>query len=288
MSETTLGCVMWRKNGLKVSLLAASMVCSLSSPLLAEDEFARLLGEDDGFSLPPPSLDDKDEEQPVLLGQEGDFTLPPPKLDMEEASPATPGKWYLRASAGFVAPQADSLKVNGADVARGASASGWSVGGAIGYRLTDWLRAEASVDYLDLGNSGAPWAPAGRHHTDATVFLGNIYWDIITIANFTPYVGGGIGVATTTLESPPWQAMGGQKTHFAWSLAGGVSYAVNSQWAVDFGYRYISLGSPSFGDPAFTAMRHSLWPATNIGRPASIDTLGAHEVRIALRYQFGD
>ncbi|MGE4373821.1 MAG: outer membrane protein [Xanthobacter sp.] len=281
---------MWRKNGLKVSLLAASMLCSLSSPLLAEDEFAMLLGEDDGFSLTPPSLEDED--VPRILGEEGDFTLAPPKLDLEEVAPARPGKWYLRTSSGFVAPQADSLRVKGVDAARGAAASGWSIGGAIGYRFTDWLRTEASVDYLDLGSSGADWASTGRYHTDATVFLGNVYWDIITIANFTPYVGGGIGVALTSLDSPAWMGVGGQKTDFAWSLAGGVSYAVNSQWAVDFGYRYISLGSPSFGNPALTAPLPSSLPAAllaaNSGRPASIDTLGTHEIRIALRYQFGD
>ncbi len=217
------------------------------------------------FTLPAASAL-AEEEMPDLLGKEGDFSLAPPEVGDEDVREG----WYLRAGGGYIIPHANRLTAEKTPLAKGAGSSGWSVGGGLGYRFSDWVRIEASLDYLALGRSGLPFA---AFETSATVALANLYLDLPTIYGLTPYVGGGLGFAETRLDTGLMLPAQRNDTRFAWSLAAGVSYAVNSRWSVDLGYRYISLGSPDY--PGFF-------------ETARIDTLGTHEVRLALRYQFSD
>ncbi len=234
---------MWRKIGKGASILAAAAFFTLpASPLLAEED-----------------------DVPALLGEEGDFSLAPPEMGEDDVKTG----WYLRAGGGYLMPHSNRLTVDGTVVAPGAASSGWSVGGGLGYRFTDWMRAEASLDYLSLGRTGRPFA---SFSTSATVALANLYLDLPTWSGFTPYVGGGLGFAVTALDAGLLLPAQRNDTRFAWSLATGVSYAIDASWAVDFGYRYISLGSPDYP---------GLFETTRV------DTLGTHELRLTLRYQFG-
>lgn len=202
-----------------------------------------------------------------MLGHEGDFSLTPPEVgDDDEVGRG----WYLRGGGGYLMPHANRLTMDKTPLAKGVGSSGWSVGGGLGYRFTDWVRVDASVDYLALGRSGPSFAAFDTH---ATVALANLYLDLPTIYNFTPYVGAGLGIAATRLNANLMPPANRNDTRFAWALAAGVSYAVDSRWSVDLGYRYISLGSPDY--PGFF-------------ETARIDTLGTHEIRLALRYQLSE
>lgn len=210
--------------------------------------------------LPASAASAADDDMP-RLGKAGDFTLDLPEIGEEAAA-----GWYARFDAGYARPAADGVSINGAPVLLGGGAlSGWSLGGGLGYRFTDWLRAEASIDYLHLGHVDMGF---GRFGGGATVALASGYWDMVTLAGFTPYLGAGLGFAISSLEVPAPLMTGGNDWQFAWMAGAGVSYAVGGAFSIDLGYRYVSLGAPGF---------------TGLDRVA-FDDLAAHQIRIGLRF----
>ncbi len=68
---------------------------------------------------------------------------------------------------------------------------------------------------------------------------------------------------------------GDGKWNFAWALSAGASYAINPQWSLDVGYRYLNLGDAQSGKIENAA-----------GETTHIDykDIDAHEVRVGLRY----
>lgn len=177
-------------------------------------------------------------EMLAKLGRPGDFSLAPPEVT-EDA----PSGWYLRADAGYSAASGAGLSVAGVPLGRDVSGAGWSAGGGIGYRFLPSLRADATLDYLSLGS-----AQLGLWSFEAasTVAQANVYWDIATIAGFTPYVGAGAGFAITTLDAPAALGPSGNDWRFAWSVSAGVSYAFSPDFSLDLSYRYLDLGAPSW------------------------------------------
>lgn len=174
------------------------------------------------------------------LGRPGDFSLAPP-----EVSEDAPSGWYLRADGGYAAASAGGFSVAGVPLKLDAShsTSGWSVGAGVGYRLTSFLRAEASVDYLSLGSARLAFAD---FNASATVALASLYWDVATFSGITPYLSAGAGFAIDTVDVPAALGSAGNAWEFAWSVGAGVSYALNTSISFDLGYRYVSLGSPSY------------------------------------------
>lgn len=221
-------------------LLGAVVLSGLGTPALAgDDDFPR-------------------------LGRDGDFSLEPPKV--KEGPEAG---WYLRADVGYVMPQMGAVSAGGVPLATtGDLGDGWSIGGGFGYRLAPPFRLEGSIDYLSLGSATTT---AGRIGADATVALASLYWDVTTIAGFTPYVGGGVGFGIVSFDPPAGVADGGNDWGLAFSLAAGVSYAITSQWSADLGYRYIHLGARG---------------TSGLGALPGLEAedLATHQVRLGVRY----
>ena len=71
--------------------------------------------------------------------------------------------------------------------------------------------------------------------------MANAYFDYLTCTPWTPYVGAGLGTAYLKYNVDGGAA---KKTvyNFAWQVMGGVTYDINSNWALDAGYRYADLG----------------------------------------------
>ncbi|MDQ0503475.1 outer membrane protein [Xanthobacter agilis] len=207
-------------------------------------------------------------DAPLTLGKTGDFSLAPPDVTEDAAS-----GWYLRADAGYVAGYVDgslnTLFVDSLPSGGSGTASGWSVGAGLGYRFTPWLRADVGIDYLDLGGVDTV---LGHFSAQSTVALASLYWDIITLAGFTPYVSGGAGFAIDQIAPPAFLPAPGNDWRFAWSLGAGVSYALSSAWTIDLGYRYVNLGAPDL--PGLPGI--------------GIDALGGHQLRIGVRYSLGE
>jgi opacity protein-like surface antigen len=82
----------------------------------------------------------------------------------------------------------------------------------------------------------------------------NVYWDIDTATAFRPYITTGLGLASHRFSNRTgYMMMGNTGTmrvsdtvnNFAWSLGAGVAFAINNNWSVDLGYRYIDTGKIS-------------------------------------------
>lgn len=176
----------------------------------------------------------------ATLGKPGDFSLAPPAVS-EDA----PSGWYLRADVGYLPASSAGLSYAGLPTGIDVSGAGWSLGGGIGYRFAPFLRGEVSLAYLALGS--ASLAPAGPGvGASATVGLASLYWDIITLAGFTPYLSAGAGFAIDTLDAPSGLGPAGNQWEFAWSAGAGLSFAVSDGLSLDLGYRYLDLGSPAY------------------------------------------
>lgn len=125
--------------------------------------------------------------------------------------------------------------------------------------------------------------------TDPTTLNANIgsqyvfvssYWDITNYAGFTPYVGGGIGAAKHDISelTGPLGAANGDGYDFAYHVGVGVSYDITHSLKFDLAYRYIDLGEVVSGVDT-TAVESGAM---------SVDKIQGHEVKVGLRYHFGD
>ncbi|WP_108881011.1 outer membrane beta-barrel protein [Anderseniella sp. Alg231-50] len=121
-------------------------------------------------------------------------------------------------------------------------------------------------------------ADIGSQHVFVSTF-----WDITNYGGFTPYVGGGIGAARHEISglTGPLGAADGSQYDFAYHVSIGVAYDITSNLKFDLAYRYIDLGEVISGiDTA---------PPVGVDSGAmSVDSIQAHEVKVGLRYHFGE
>jgi opacity protein-like surface antigen len=151
------------------------------------------------------------------------------------------------------------------------------LGLGFGYQFNAWLRADITGEYRNSINYHASstyqWGAPGNSPCDPTsgiwcgdaftgqvktgLFLANGYVDVGTWGGFTPYVGGGVGLAAYQVSGLkdtslyPANAFGFANntngTNFAWALMAGVSYRFSPSLLLDVGYRYVSMGTFNTG-----------------------------------------
>ena len=151
----------------------------------------------------------------------------------------------------------------GVSVAAGAGvsvATGDGVSVAAGVELPlcngDAIRTELEYSYRDGAGKTKKYFDEGDIASNKmsvrnqNVML-NAYYDFNTGTKFTPYVGGGIGLAHLKASSKFAGTDGADyaagkikesSNNFAWNLAAGVGYEVNRNITVDLGYRYVDNG----------------------------------------------
>ena len=167
------------------------------------------------------------------------------------------------------------------------------VGVGLGFSPLPFLRTDATVSYRTEYSGSAtdttsvPGATLSeKSNIKSVVGMVNAYFDFPTVAGFTPYVGGGAGVArnelgSTTISSGGTQLTinGSTKTNFAWQVGGGVAINILPTIALDIGYHYLDAGSVK-----------SSTTGTVLGTPVSIGPasakLRAHEVQAGIRVGF--
>ena len=126
-------------------------------------------------------------------------------------------------------------------------------------------------------------------HNLSTLFL-NAYFDIPTGTSFTPYIGGGLGMAfnytsfkfsnphTVAPQNTDDISLSKHATTFAWNVGAGLSYAFTENVAADLGYRFIATGynevKESLNNPPYNA-------TFKIGSPPYI-----HEFYLGARFTF--
>ncbi|MCK0208160.1 acyloxyacyl hydrolase [Starkeya koreensis] len=184
-----------------------------------------------------------------------------PKID-------EPSGWYLRGDIGYVVNQTpDISQLDFLPAASGgALADAWLIGAGIGLRLNDLVRVDVTADYRTRADYTSPGLTADFN---ATTLLANVYVDLGTWHGFTPYVGAGAGasyVSVTDIEVLGTDIGRSDGWSVAWALMAGVAVAVNANWQIDVGYRYLQLSDAGAKQADFEQ--------------------SAHEARLGVRYLF--
>ncbi|MGI9410869.1 MAG: outer membrane protein [Hyphomicrobiaceae bacterium] len=147
------------------------------------------------------------------------------------------------------------------------------------------LRGAQDLDGTPLAVGANPIDPLHTTVSSYTMMF-NVYRDLGYWGKTVPYVGLGIGVAFNELDDVSFSRIppvnntirGDDELSFAWSLMAGFAHQISSRAVVDFGYRYIDLGSVRSG---------RIDTALNQQSAVRVDDLAAHEFKIGLRYYLG-
>ena len=113
------------------------------------------------------------------------------------------------------------------------------LGAAIGAHISDNFRAEVELSHSswglkDASINGSPFTPASGT-VNATYLMGNLWYDFSNGSAFTPYVGGGLGAALSTVQVSTGP-VSSTSTNFAFQLGVGAKYALSENIDVDIGY----------------------------------------------------
>ncbi len=208
--------------------------------------------------------------------------------------------WYLRGDIGMTNQRFKGLDYirfpQTADLEwldRGGFDSGWTFGIGVGYQFNHWLRADVTGEYrgktafhaLDRVLS----VPQTNEYTASKsewLALANVYADLGTWWNLTPFVGAGVGFSRNTIHhfrdiNVPQNGVAfaetASKWNVAWALHAGLAYKVNPNLTFEFAYRYVSLGDAKTG------------PLTNylgvtINEPMHFKNITSHDLRLGLRW----
>jgi len=214
--------------------------------------------------------------------------------------------WYIRGDFGYSVWQGPSGSYDGTPFTHLSVADFPTLGMGVGYKITNWFRADVTADYQFSGSVHANYFDQlGNLNTDQTrlggwAFLANGYVDLGTWSGVTPYVGGGIGYAFTEVSKilneqfaplgngnfavitdpttglPLFNAFPTRTTGgFAWALMAGASVTVAPSLKIDFGYRYLDIADARLA-------------SDNFGVAPKLKSLGSHQFRVGVRYMFDE
>jgi opacity protein-like surface antigen len=132
--------------------------------------------------------------------------------------------------------------------------TGLNYGGAIGYDFGS-IRVEGELSHLS-GNHEHKYSAGDKPastvtEATATSLMANAWYDVDTGTKFTPYLGGGIGMARVTSAqtvSTAYKTSGysGTNTEFAYQVGVGVDYSITEEITAGLGYRYLASGDNDF------------------------------------------
>jgi opacity protein-like surface antigen len=180
------------------------------------------------------------------------------------------------------------------------------IGLGVGYKFNNWLRADVTGEYRTAGHFGAVESYGPTFCTSASgrcydsysasisnaVFLANGYVDIGTWYGLTPFVGAGVGFASSTVRglTDTGNSLGAQgfgwaadktTTNFAWALMAGLGYTVNSNLKLELGYRYLNMGT-------VTSAGINCTNAPACGNEVQRFKLASHDIRLGMRWMFNE
>lgn len=159
--------------------------------------------------------------------------------------------------------------------------TGFGVSGAAGYRFDD-ARVELEVAYTSNDVEGVTVNDLAEIPLDGDIesfqFMVNGYYDIPTRSRFSPYIGGGVGVATLSVDDIEADipgigtlALDDTGASFVFQVKAGVGYEISDQASAFLGYRLHGLPGQNF--EAF-------------GADLDADTLLIHSLQLGARYEF--
>ncbi|MBQ0822387.1 porin family protein [Microvirga sp. HBU67558] len=205
---------------------------------------------------------------------------------------------YLRGTLGYADykhPEADvAVQPDIHGLSRERLAHAAVIGTGLGYRFNANVRADVTLDHtFDARFKGVVPGPISGTTTladsgqfQSSTIMANGYLDFRPVMGLTPYVGAGLGVAhnvlsqqVLTIYDPETgigasrSIAGGDNFSLAWAVMAGVAYQLSSNFTFDLGYRYVSMGDVKTR-------------AFDYGAGLEMESIGAHEMRVGVRYTF--
>jgi opacity protein-like surface antigen len=113
---------------------------------------------------------------------------------------------------------------------------GYDIGGLVGYRFNQSLRADLTIDYLRNNVDPAKLADLDVHQL---VFLVNGYYDF-QMGPLVPFVGAGLGYHSLGLTFGSVTASG---SGLGWQVTAGANYSLQENLKLGLNYRLIGSGS---------------------------------------------
>jgi opacity protein-like surface antigen len=119
---------------------------------------------------------------------------------------------------------------------------------AIGHRVFDWMRIEASYYRPNYQLAGKRLSIKGHAITANAVFdarINNLY-SFMSRQWFVPYVGAGFGLSFNKVNSdlPFRNARLDHTTPLIFNIMAGLSIEFNKSFALDIGYKYFYMAAP--------------------------------------------
>jgi len=213
----------------------------------------------------------------VSTGQAADLPPPPPPPQYVEVVDARSSCFYLRADIGGSFHRRPVITKQGGGAFTSATNEKIKdhafVEAGVGCQINKHVRVEATGGYRFRSSLTEAFGGLDAELETYTGFV-NAFWDVVNYGGFTPYIGAGVGLAHHRLVNVKLPAVSadGNSTDFAYHVTAGVSYDLTDSVKMDLAYRYVDLGV-------------SLSEGTN---RLKVDKLRAHEVKLGVRYQFGD
>lgn len=213
------------------------------------------------------------------------------------------GAWYLRGDIGYVATRDYEVTYDGSaghqEFLNEDFSNTWLIGVGVGYKFNHFFRADLTLDYRaewDFdGNTeclgAAPICAAGVDLNDEYgsgsmyTLLANVYFDWENSSSFTPYIGGGVGLAYIDVGRQYGLNVGGTSFssfeadgdwNFAAAAMAGVTYEVSHNFAIDANYRYLWVGDVDGGESDTPGLTGNL----------KYHDVDFHEFRLGGRYTF--
>jgi opacity protein-like surface antigen len=183
------------------------------------------------------------------------------------------------------------------------------VGFGLGYQWNNWLRTDVTGEYRQSTKGKAigsytEFCPGGRcfdvydFDHQSSVFLANVYADLGTWWCLTPYVGVGIGGARHNISalndvgfiSDGTTGFGiADKDQVSWTMAwaihAGLAYNVSNNLKLEFGYRYLNMGSP---DTAAVNCNSAGCAGNGPRAFYTLTDMTSHDLHIGLRWMLNE
>lgn len=190
-----------------------------------------------------------------------------PYLSSQSAAPQRANDnfpyWYLGLNAQLSYVDDSDVSSRATGVTEIEYDTGYGLGASLGFRpyirnsFLSNTRYEIEYTYRDVEASSMRAGGVGSS-LDAGLethsIMANLYYDIDTGTQWTPYIGGGLGMAFLDLDSPTLSINDSDEL-FAYQGMVGVSYAPEAlpqtEWG--FGYRYFGATDPELTDTAGNA-----------------------------------
>lgn len=232
--------------------------------------------------------------------------LPPPP-PLETPAPVEFTGWYLRGDVGAGLNWMQDFRSSDASLVPGFAYDGTSlgtqaiIGAGVGYQFNNWFRADITGEYrtgshfhaIESYNNiyGVGFDQYSGIVRNAVV-LANGYFDLGTWWGFTPFVGGGVGVAFSQFHGLTDTGLGPDNigafgsapdkssTQFAWALMAGVDYSITPNWKVELSYRYLDMGRVS-SNPIICSCGQP-------GGEVQSFRMASNDIRVGVRYLFGE